>query len=101
MKSNPNWWREYIVPDAKKYNIKPVSGGKDINQMSKQAKVEPVSKATTTKKYQKSAREQRKDILIAVLITAVIAFVGGMIFANKQEAEIKAAVSAAQVTAKK
>lgn len=48
------------------------------------------------KRYTKTRGEHYKDIVIAILITAVFAFVGGMSFANKQEAEVKNAVSAAQ-----
>lgn len=52
-----------------------------------------------SKKYQKSRGEHAKDILIAVLITGVVAFVGGTMFANKQNARVEQAVKAAQVTA--
>lgn len=48
------------------------------------------------KKYAKTRGEHYKDIVIAILITAVIAFIGGMVFANKQNTEVKNAVSAAQ-----
>lgn len=49
-----------------------------------------------SKKYAKTRGEHYKDIVIAILITAVIAFIGGMVFANKQNTEVKNAVSAAQ-----
>lgn len=50
----------------------------------------------TNKKRVATRGEHAKDIIIAVLITAVIAFIGGMVFANKQQTEVKNAVSAAQ-----
>ena len=57
----------------------------------------PEVKSTNTKpKYAKTRGEHTKDLIIAILITGVIAFVGGMVFANKQDAEVKNAVSAAQ-----
>lgn len=49
-----------------------------------------------SKKYAKTRGEHFKDIVIAVLITSIIAFVGGMVFANKQNTEVKNAVNAAQ-----
>jgi Mn2+/Fe2+ NRAMP family transporter len=62
-----------------------------------------MSKTSTTneqpkavKKYAKTRGEHYKDIVIAILVTSIIAFVGGVVFANKQEAEVKSAVSAAQ-----
>lgn len=64
-----------------------------------------MTKATTTevpktsKKRVATRGEHAKDIVIAILITAVIAFIGGMVFANKQDAEVKNAVSAAQAIA--
>lgn len=75
---------------------KPRKGGKD-SKMSNNTKAESPkrSKAQNTK----SKGEHAKDIVIAILITAVVAFVGGMAFANKQSAEIKNAVSAAQQAA--
>lgn len=49
-----------------------------------------------SKKYAKTRGEHYKDIVIAVLVTSIIAFVGGVVFANKQQAEVNSAVSAAQ-----
>ncbi len=50
----------------------------------------------SNKKRVATRGEHAKDIVIAILITAVIAFVGGMVFANKQQAEVKNAVAHAQ-----
>ena len=50
----------------------------------------------TSKKYAKTRGEHYKDIVIAVLIVGVLSFIGGAVFANKQSAEIRNAVAAAQ-----
>jgi cell division protein FtsN len=49
-----------------------------------------------TPKINKRGVETVKTVVIAVLITAIIAFIGGMHFANQRNAEVKQAVSAAQ-----
>ena len=74
--------------------LKTRKGGKDIIKMSKSTNTAEAVKPA--KKYQKSRGEHAKDILIAVLLTGMIAFVGGMTFANRQQAEVKSAVTAAQ-----
>lgn len=80
----------------------------DIPELTKPGRVgrAEMSKTSTTneapkasKKYQKTRGEHAKDILIAILITGVVAFIGGMQFANKQAAKVEQAVKAAQVTA--
>lgn len=53
-----------------------------------------------SRKYNKTRGEHAKDVVIAVLITAVIAFVGGMHFSNKQHAEVTQAVTAATAVKK-
>ncbi|CAN5653974.1 hypothetical protein BH23PAT2_BH23PAT2_07640 [soil metagenome] len=60
-----------------------------VNKMTKNN-----NEAKTSKKYQKTRGEHIKDILIAVLITTVIAFIGGMQFQNQQNAAIDRAVQA-------
>lgn len=76
-------------------------GGKD-NKMSKANKVEAPAKV-----YSKTRGEHFKDIVIAILITSVIAFVAGMSFQGKQHDAIDRAVKAvtpsadAQVQVKK
>lgn len=55
--------------------------------------------ARQAKRYQKTRGEHGKDIIIAVLVTAVMAFMAGMYFANKQNAEVQNAVKAAEATA--
>lgn len=51
------------------------------------------------KKINKQSVETFKTVLIAVLITAVIAFVAGMRYANSQQATIDQAVKSVQQTA--
>lgn len=51
------------------------------------------------KRYTKTRGEHVKDILIAVLVTAVIGFIAGMHFANKQNAKVEQAVKAVQSVA--
>jgi multidrug resistance efflux pump len=68
-------------------------------------RVKLMTKSTSTeapkasKQYRKSRGEHAKDILIAVLVTAVVAFIGGMHFSNQQHAQTAQAVKAAQATA--
>lgn len=68
-------------------------GGKG-QKMPKTTASEPKS----SKKYAKTRGEHFKDIVIAILITSIIAFVGGMQFAEGNQAEIDRAVKAAQPT---
>ena len=65
--------------------------------MSKNKNEVPTAKVRRV--YEKSRGEHYKDIVIAILVTAVIAFIGGMAFANRQNAEVEQAVKAVQVTA--
>ena len=51
------------------------------------------------KKYAKTRGEHYKDIVIAILVTAVIGFVVGMHFSNQQHAQVEQAVKSAQTTA--
>lgn len=71
-------------------------GGKDIKTMSKstnQASDKPA------KKYAKTRGEHYKDIVIAILVTGIIAFIAGAIFANNNNAQIVKAVQAVTPTA--
>lgn len=52
------------------------------------------------KKYNKTRGEHVKDLIIAILVTGVIAFVGGMAFADKQQTQIDNAVQAATTVKK-
>lgn len=66
-------------------------GGKDIKPMSKNTKA---VEATEAKTYNKTKGEHFKDIVIAILVTSIIAFVGGMTFQGKQQGAIDTAVKA-------
>lgn len=70
-------------------------GGKDM-KMSNNTKPEVVK---TSKKYAKTRGEHYKDIVIAILVTSIFAFVGGMQFAKANQAKIDAAVKAVQPVA--
>lgn len=52
-----------------------------------------------TPKIKKGTIETVKTVTIAILVTAVIAFVGGMHFSNQRNAEMQKAVKQAQVQA--
>lgn len=47
-----------------------------------------------SRKYTKTRGEHYKDIVIAVLVASIIAFVGGMHFSNQQNGKIANAVKA-------
>lgn len=70
-------------------------GGKG-QKMSKTTQTE---QAKTVKKYAKTRGEHYKDIVIAILVTAIIAFVCGAIFQSKQQNAINTAVKAVTQTA--
>ena len=50
----------------------------------------------TTKKYRPSRLEVAKTVTIAVLITAIVAFMAGVNYANNSQAELRQAVSQLQ-----
>jgi len=64
--------------------------GKD-NKMSK-----TTNENTSKKKYSKTRGEHLKDIVIAILVTAMVGFVTGMQFANSNTADKVQAVEKAQ-----
>ena len=66
-------------------------GGK-AKKMAKNNKEIPAAK--TRKVYQKTRGEHYKDILIAILITGIVAFIAGLQFANSNNAAIQAATEA-------
>lgn len=83
------------LPEQKRTIIK--RGG---HKMPKTTNNTEVKQAKTRKVYEKTRGEHCKDVIIAVLITGVIAFVLGARYANNQNAQLTSAVQAAQ-TAKK
>lgn len=76
---------KYIKTPIKKYNVK------EGKTMTKQAKVKEVK---ASRKYAPSRLEVFKTVLIAVMITSIVAFIGGMQFQAKQQARIEQAVQA-------
>lgn len=73
--------------------INPYRVGRTFKKMS-QKQSTPEVKAPKAK-YSKTRGEHFKDIVIAVLITGIIAFVGGMVFQGKQQQAIETAVKGA------
>lgn len=78
----------------------------DIPQKTrKSGKDSKMSKTTVTeapkasKKYAKTRGEHFKDILIAILVTAVVAFVAGSVYANNQHEATAQAVQQATAQA--
>lgn len=69
-------------------------GGKDMKMSKDQTTPAPVKA-----KYAKTKGEHTKDIVIAVLISGIIAFVSGMYFQGRQQAAIETAVKGAQTVA--
>lgn len=82
---------EYIETPVKKLNTR--KGGKD-NKMSK-----TVSEPKIAKSYKKTRGEHFKDIVIAVLVTAVVAFVAGNAHADRQHKATAQAVQQATAQA--
>ena len=67
------------------------SGGKGQKMPNKTTNTPEVK---TGKKYAKTRGEHFKDIVIAILITGIIAFIGGAVFQSKQQNAITTAVKA-------
>lgn len=76
-------------------NPKTRKGGKDSKMSKSTNQAEP----KTAKKYAKTRGEHAKDIIIAILVTGIIAFIAGAIFANNNNAQITKAVQAVTPTA--
>lgn len=79
--------------DDQPLRINPVRVGRISAKMSKQKTTE------TPAVYSKSQGEHRKDIVIAILVSGIITFVGGMVFQSKQQQAIETAVKGAQIVA--
>lgn len=76
--------------------VKPERVGRISEKMSKN-NTTPTAEApkATSKKYAKTRGEHFKDMLIVALIVGIIAFVGGMHFANQQNSRVANAVKSA------
>ena len=66
-------------------------GGKD----SKMSKTTVTEAPKASRKYAKTRGEHYKDIVIAILVTAVVAFVAGSVYANGQHKATAQAVQQA------
>jgi hypothetical protein len=64
-----------------------------VNKMTKNSTTQEPVKVSKAK-YSKTRGEHAKDILIAMLVTGIIAFIGGMHFSNTQHSAVTAAVKA-------
>ena len=65
----------------------------------KMPKTNKQTEAPSAKVYNKTRGEHFKDIVIAVLITGIVAFIGGAVFQSKQQNAINTAVKAVTPTA--
>lgn len=82
---------DYIETPKTPYRV-----GRISTKMSK----EPTTTAAPVKaKYAKTKGEHTKDLIIAVLVAGIIAFIGGMTFQAKQQEAISTAVKGAQTVA--
>lgn len=77
--------------------INPIRVGRILHQMSNN---QPTPEVKAPKaKYSKTRGEHIKDVIIAVLIAGIIAFIGGVTFQSKQQDAINTAVKSAQTVA--
>lgn len=81
------------------YEDLPPKTPKAVGKVKKMAKnTNTPEQATSKKKYAKTRGEHFKDVVIAVLVASIVAFIGGMQFANRQNAEVNSAVERAQTS---
>lgn len=85
---------EYEDMAPRKLNTR--KGGKDQNIMANKPEVK--TENSNRKKYAKTRGEHTKDLIIAILIAGVVAFIGGIQFANRQHAQVDNAVKQAQAS---
>lgn len=78
--------------------INPNRGGRISTKMSKPNNNQPEVKAPKAK-YSKTRGEHIKDVVIAMLVTGIIAFIGGVQFQANQQKAIDTAVKGAQTIA--
>lgn len=82
--------------------INPNWVGRAFTKMSKEknnTKAPEAFEKPQKAKYAKTRGEHIKDVVIAVLVTAIIAFVSGMTFQGNQQKAIDTAVKSAQTVA--
>jgi hypothetical protein len=83
------------IDEPKLYRKKAVGRVKKMTD-KKTNQAEPSKPA---KKYAKTRGEHYKDIVIAVLVAGIIAFIGGMHFSNEQHATVANAVKSVTANA--
>lgn len=88
MESLENYPVEFIDDMPLKINREAV--GRTFKKMSKSTTTTPEVKAS--KKYAKTRGEHSKDLIIAILVSGIIAFIGGMTFQARQQSAIDTAV---------
>lgn len=78
---------------------KPERVGRTLQKMSKQNNTSAPEVKASKAKYNKTRGEHFKDILIAVLVAGIIAFIGGMQFQSHQQKAIETAMKSVTPTA--
>ena len=78
------------------YEDLPIKNPKRVGRTVKMSKT--TNTAEKPKKYNKTRGEHVKDLVIAVLVASIIAFIAGVQFADNQSNKVEAAVSEAQAT---
>lgn len=73
--------------------INPIRVGRTFKRMSNKSTSQPEAPKQKAK-YSKTRGEHTKDLIIAVLIAGIVAFIGGMTFQSKQQSAIDTAVKA-------
>jgi len=76
----------------------PLINPKRVGRTFKMSKQSTVTEAPA-KVYNKTKGEHTKDIVIAILVAGIIAFIGGMTFQSKQQSAIDTAVKSVTPTA--
>jgi hypothetical protein len=95
MSSLSDYPLEFI--DDRPFQI-PKRVGRISNKMSKSTNT-PEAPKVPKAKYSKTRGEHIKDVVIAMLVTGIIAFVGGVWFNEGKQQEIETAVKGAQTVA--
>lgn len=80
--------------------VKPYRVGRTFNKMSNNKSTNTTEAVKAPKaKYSKTRGEHFKDLVIAVLVAGIVAFIGGMQFQGHQQEAINTAVKGAQTVA--
>jgi predicted transcriptional regulator len=79
--------------------LKTRKGGKGYRKMSNKATTVTETPKVSKSKYSKTRGEHFKDIVIAILIVGVIAFIAGVHYSDTKNAQMISAIKSAQTTA--